>query len=191
MCPYPRAFMFSTFLISDHPLGVFLEAFLYMSVIELLLTKSLYKRLHEIATSSGVDVEELVVETLARALNVPLDPQDMVEFHLKLCEKYLVEAEELLKRGDYVQASEKGWRAAAQMVKALAAKEGRRVLSHGELHREVVRIAKAVNDDEIKRLWRSAIALHQNFYENWLPQEMVEKNIEDVKKLIEKLKRLL
>jgi len=168
-----------------------LEAFLYMSVIELLLTKSLYKRLHEIATSSGVDVEELVVETLARALNVPLDPQDMVEFHLKLCEKYLVEAEELLKRGDYVQASEKGWGAAAQVVKAIAAKEGRRILSHGELHREVVRVAKALNDDEIRRLWQSAIALHQNFYENWLPQEMVERNIEDVKKLIEKLKRLL
>lgn len=137
-----------------------------MPVIELLLTKSLYKRLHEIATSSGVDVEELVVETLARALNVPLDLQDMVELHLKLCEKYLVEVEELLKRGDYVQASEKGWGAAAQMVKAIAAKEGRRVLSHSELHREVVRIAKTVNDDEIRRLWQSAIALHQNFYEN-------------------------
>jgi HEPN domain-containing protein len=162
-----------------------------MSVIKLLLTKSLYKRLHEIATSSGVDVEELVVETLARALNVPLDPQDMMEFHLKFSEKYLVEAEELLKRGDYVQASEKGWGAAAQVVKAIAAKEGRRVLSHDELHREVVRIAKAVNDDEIRRLWQSAIALHQNFYENWLPQEMVERNIEDIKKLIEKLKRLL
>jgi metal-responsive CopG/Arc/MetJ family transcriptional regulator len=33
--------------------------------------------------------------------------------------------------------------------------------------------------------------LHQNFYENCLPPEMVEGNIKDVKKLVEKLRRLL
>jgi len=33
--------------------------------------------------------------------------------------------------------------------------------------------------------------LHQNFYENWLPQEMVKANIEDVKKFVEKMKMLL
>jgi hypothetical protein len=38
-------------------------------------------------------------------------------------------------------------------------------------------------------LWQSAIALHQNFYENWLPPEMVEKNVEDVKKFVNKLRR--
>jgi len=38
-------------------------------------------------------------------------------------------------------------------------------------------------------LWQSAIALHQNLYENWLPPEMVEKNVEDVKKFVNKLRR--
>jgi hypothetical protein len=43
---------------------------------------------------------------------------------LELPERYLGEAEELLARGDYVQASEKAWGAAAQIVKAVAAREG-------------------------------------------------------------------
>jgi len=40
-------------------------------------------------------------------------------------------------------------------------------------------------------LWQSAGMLHQNFYENWLPREIVEANIEDVMKFVEKMKRLL
>ena len=85
----------------------------------------------------------------------------------------------------------RGWGAAAEVVKALAAREGRELKSHGELHKEIARLAAATGDDEVRRLWLSATALHQNFYENWLPLEIVEKNIEDVKKLIEKLKKLL
>ena len=55
--------------------------------------------------------------------------------------------------------------------------------SHGELHREVIKVAKESRDDEVRLLWQSAVSLHQNFYENWLPPEMVERNIEDVEKV--------
>ena len=37
-----------------------------------------------------------------------LSPAEKAKHHLKLSEKYLAEAEELLKRGDYIMASEKG-----------------------------------------------------------------------------------
>jgi len=40
---------------------------------------------------------------------VNLSPAEKAKHYLKLSEKYLAEAEELLKRGDYVGASEKGW----------------------------------------------------------------------------------
>jgi hypothetical protein len=33
--------------------------------------------------------------------------------------------------------------------------------------------------------------LHQNFYENWLPPEMVEGNAEDVRNLIKIVKNVL
>ncbi len=155
------------------------------------LSKKLFERLLEEARKRDMSVEEFIAESLLKVLNISLDPSDKVELHLKLCEKYLREAEDFLSKKDYVQASEKGWGAATQIVKALAAKEGKELKSHGELHKEVIRIVKETGDDEIRLLWQSAIALHQNFYENWLPLEMVEKNIGDIKKLVEKLKKLL
>jgi len=160
-------------------------------VLNDLLSKKVYDRLREEARRLNVSIEELVVDAVLKTLNISLDPNDMVEFHLRLCEKFLSEAEEFLARGDYVQASEKGWGAAAQIVKALAAKEGRELRSHGELHKEVVKIIKELGDDELRHLWQSAISLHQNFYEGWLPKELVEKNIEDIKKFVEKLRKYL
>jgi PaREP1/PaREP8 domain containing family protein len=61
----------------------------------------------------------------------------------------------------------------------------------GELHREVVKIAAETGDEEVRMLWQSAGMLHQNFYENWLPREMVEGNIKDVKRFVEKLRKIL
>jgi uncharacterized protein (UPF0332 family) len=160
-------------------------------VLNDLLSKKVYDRLREEARRLNISIEELVVDVVLKTLNISLDPDDMVEFHLRLCEKFLSEAEEFLARGDYVQASEKGWGAAAQIVKALAVKEGRELRSHGELHKEVVKIIKELGDDELRHLWQSAISLHQNFYEGWLPKEMIEKDVEDIKKFVEKLRKYL
>jgi hypothetical protein len=44
---------------------------------------------------------------------------------------------------------------------------------------------------EIRRLWQSAGMLHQNFYENRLPPEMVEGNAEDVKRFIDRMRKFL
>jgi len=160
-------------------------------VVSIVLPKKIEKRLKEESERTGVSEEELVLEALSRFLNEPLDPETRVEIHLKLSEKYMRDAEDFLSKKDYVQASERAWGATAQMVKALAAKRGVELRGRGELHREVIRVAKEAGDYEIRLLWQSAIALHQNFYENWLPIEMVDKNIEDVKKLLDKLRRLL
>ena len=159
--------------------------------LELFLPKRIAERLKKESERVGASEEELIVEVLSERFGEDIDPASEVEMHLRLSEKELMEAEELLRKGDYLQASEKAWGAAAQMVKAVAAREGRTIRSHGELHREVARIVKETGDEELRRLWQSAGMLHQNFYENWLPQEMVEGNIRDVKRFIEKLRQLL
>jgi uncharacterized protein (UPF0332 family) len=87
-----------------------------------------------------------------KTLNISLDPDDRVEFHLRLSEKFLSEAEEFLRKGDYLQASEKGWGAAAQIVKALAVKEGRELRSHKDLWSYVNELAKKLQDIEIRHL---------------------------------------
>jgi hypothetical protein len=159
--------------------------------LELVLPKRIEERLEEESRRTGASEEELIVEALSKVFGEPLNPETRVEIHLKLSEKYMMEAEEFLRKGDFVQASEKTWRAASQIVKALAAREGRELRSHGELHRQAIKIAGETGDEEIRILWQSAGMLHQNFYENWLPPEMVEGNIKDVKKLVEKLRHLL
>lgn len=158
---------------------------------EVTLSRRLYDRLRSEAARRRLTVEELVNELHSKALGEPLDPQDMVELHLKLAEELLAEAETLLAKEEYLQASEKAWGAAAHAVKALAAKEGRELLCHSDLWRYVSDLATKLGDVELRRLWRTANVLHQNFYEGWMPPEDVEAAVEDVKLSVEKLKKLL
>lgn len=79
--------------------------------------------------------------------------------------------------------------AAAQIVKAVAAREGGEPRGRAELWRFVDELAKRLNDIELRRLWRTADALHQNFYENLMPPDGVKYAIEDVKEFIEKLRK--
>ncbi len=157
----------------------------------MILPKRLEERIKKESERLDIPEEELILKALSEFFKEPLDPESKVELHLKLCEKFLKEVEELLAKGDYVQASEKAWGASAQMVKAVAAKEGKELRSHGELHKFVVELRNRLNDSEISTLWSSATSLHQNYYENWLPKDIVKDLIENVKKFVEKLKVLL
>ena len=147
--------------------------------------KCLVKRSEEL----GVSIEDLAIEAILSYLGID-DPEVRLEVHVKLSEKYLMEGEDLLRREDYVQASEKFWGAASQALKATAAKRGERLSSHRELHEFLAELVEETGDVELRRLWQSAGMLHQNFYENWLPPAMVCGNAEDVKSLVEKLRKL-
>ena len=82
----------------------------------------------------------------------------------------LAQAEAELGLGDVRQASEKGWGAAAQMLKAVAQQRGWAHQSHAALYRTISRLVSETGDDEIRRLFHVAGSLHTNFYEN--PQTM-------------------
>jgi len=156
-----------------------------------ILSKGLFEKLREEALKKDTSMEELIVEILSKALNHTLDPSEKVELHLKLAEKFLREAEEFLAKGDYVQASEKGWGVAAQIVKAVAAKENLELRSHASLWEYLDKLAEKIQDVELRRLWWIANSLHQNFYENWMTPRDVKYAVEDVKKFMEKLLKLL
>jgi DNA-binding ferritin-like protein len=51
------------------------------------------------------------------------------------------------------QASEKAWGAASQMVKALAANEGKELRSHASLWEYVDELAERLRDVELRHLW--------------------------------------
>ncbi|WP_061997527.1 PaREP1 family protein [Sulfolobus acidocaldarius] len=101
------------------------------------------------------------------------------------------EADELLEKGDIVQASEKYYKAAEEAIKLLVKtlnlkdiiekvkEEG--YWSLGVLHDAVTEIAKRLSDEEIIDLWKSAIViLTVN-----LPKDVLVIEAEKVKRLVE------
>lgn len=85
----------------------------------------------------------------------------------------LVKGRGHLDEGDLLQASEKGWGAASQLVKAVAEERGWRHKTHGDLYRVVNRLASELADERLQVLFHSANALHQNFYGGLMPAESV------------------
>jgi len=116
---------------------------------------------------------------------------ERVEHYLGLAQKYLKESEAFLAEKDYVQASEKLWGAAAEVVKTVAAKRGVELRTHRELWQFVAHLHAELKDPEISRLFLQANCLHQNFYEGVLPPEAVMAGAEAVKQLIARLEGLL
>lgn len=143
----------------------------------------------EEANKNNITIEELIIGLMEEKYK--LDPEAKVELHTKLKDKYLEETKRFIQEKDYVEASEKAWRATTQILKALATKEGKPLRSHEELHKFIAELVKKTGDDELRILWGSAQSLHINFYEAWLPPELVQGYIDDVKKLIEKIESML
>jgi hypothetical protein len=162
-----------------------------VSSIELIVPKRIAERLEEEARKAGLSAEELAIAILAERLGVGLDPAEAAEVYAGLAERYMREAERLLAAGDFAQASEKLWGAAALTVKAVAAARGLLLRSHGELFKFVRDLSCETGDPELRRLFSAAGVLHQNFYENWLYPDVVRDYAEDVRQLVQRLAALL
>ena len=78
---------------------------------------------------------------------------------------FLNQAFEELSRDDLRQASEKGWGAAAQMVKAYAEDRGLDHNRHALLYRAVRRLVDETDDELLFDWFGAANHLHANFYE--------------------------
>ena len=107
--------------------------------------------------------------------------------HAELSRWCISEAEGYLQRGNNIQASEKGWGAVAQALKAIAEERG---WDH-KGHRRIVDVAQQVADEQNRQdlfsLFGVAQALHINFYEDWLESSSISNYLNDVKKLLPEL----
>ena len=150
------------------------------------------------ARRRGLDVEELIVRALSRALG--LDPRGEARARLELASRLLEEGERLLERGDPVQASEKLYKAAEEAVKTAALVLGeKRILEDVEargrwtvtdLERAVRSLSRRI--PEARRWWDSASYLHVwGFHEAKLDLEAVRARIGDVKMLVDAVSKLL
>ena len=103
----------------------------------------------------------------------------------------LSQARSELATGDVRQASEKGWGAAAQMVKAIAEQRGWQHRGHAQLFDAAATIAAETGDDDVDRLFELASAMHTNFYEDWYGAGRVERGLRDVETFLDKLEPLV
>ena len=149
------------------------------------------------AKRRGIDVEDVIVRSLSRVLG--LDPEEEAKAHLELAEKFLEEALEYIRKGDAAQASEKLYKAAEESVKAAAILLNltdvlERVESRGrwtvtDLERVVRRLDKLVPG--ARAWWDAASYLHVwGFHEAKLDIDSVKARVEDVKRLLENIKKL-
>ena len=100
------------------------------------------------------------------------------------------EADNYLRLRNNIQASEKGWGAAAQALKAIAEERG---WNHGG-HGLIVDIAQQVADEQGRPdlfiSFGAAQSLHVNFYENWLATDSVATYLDAVKTMLPELERV-
>ena len=105
--------------------------------------------------------------------------------------KFLEQARIELAAGDLPEASESGWAAAAQMVKAIAAQRDLPHTAHWHLQRVIDRLVAETGDDDIDTRFRAAYTLHINFYENTESAVSVAAGLQDVVRLLDKLRPIL
>ena len=105
--------------------------------------------------------------------------------------KFLEQARIELAAGDLAEASEAGWAAAVQMVKAIAAQRDLPHTAHWHLQRVIDRLVAETGDGAIRTRFRAAYTLHINFYENTESAVSVSRGLNHVVGLLDKLRPIL
>ena len=103
---------------------------------------------------------------------------------------YIGLADKCLRRGNNTLAAEKGWDATEQALKAIAACRG---WNHNS-PKLIIDIATQVADEQgrpdLIEMFGVALALQTNSYEDWLPSDIVDTYLNEVKRLLPELERI-
>ncbi len=154
-----------------------------MANVTLRLTHNVVERLEREARKAGLSLEEYVLELILQGL----DPRDRARVYVEVAEDLLRWAREELGGGNVRQVAEKVWSAAALSIKAYAEwREGRRLVSHGELWEYRRRLEKELGE-WVYNAWMTANAMHVCFYEGWCSKEDVERAIRSVGRLVKEV----
>ena len=105
--------------------------------------------------------------------------------------EFIGKAWEYLAVDDRRQASEKGWGAAAEMVKAVAEERGWPHDTHRLLYDIVRNLEQETGNARLFLLFQMASGLHTNFYENWLHPANIRQSLHDVVELLALLEPLV
>ena len=88
------------------------------------------------------------------------------ERYAELSRQYIERADEYLRLGDRVQASEKGWGAVAEAFKSIAETRGWNHNSQRLLNDVAFHLSEEWGRPDVRTLFNAAKDLHINFYED-------------------------
>ena len=146
------------------------------------------------------DIAAAVARALAAARDRPqprLDAYRTAQKYAGMAQDFRAKAWVHLEQGDLPQASNKAWGLVAETVKAISAHHGGIIHSHraiaevvGELARLVGNAGDTETRDWINALFVTARGLHTNFYENEMPENMVQSSLRLCEQLSQRLYEL-
>ena len=120
----------------------------------------------------------------------PSNSESESERYAQLSRQYIERADEYLRAGDRVQASEKGWGAVAEAVKSIAEQRGWNHQGHRLLDDIVLQLSEEWNRPDVRRLFDIAERPHINFYEDSLQLDAIAARVSNVKDLLRELQTL-
>ena len=105
---------------------------------------------------------------------------------------FLAKSRQYLAEGDLHQASEKGWGAAAHMMKAVAAARGWEYEMHDQFRSAVRNARQWSRDERLRTLGYSSEALLKNYYQRkiFLDSEEIRADLDDVELMLNILQPL-
>jgi hypothetical protein len=105
--------------------------------------------------------------------------------------EYLSKAFQELADGDLTQASEKGWGAAAQIIKAVGDERGMPHRQHALLEDIVDSLVLETGESELEDLFDTASGLHRNFYEGRMTYRAVQRRLQRVQRFVQRVEQML
>ena len=112
------------------------------------------------------------------------------ERYAQLSRQHIERADEYLRVGDRVQASEKGWGAVAEAIKSIAEQRGWNHQGHRLLDDIVLQLSEEWDRPDVRLLFDTAERLHINFYEDALQLDAISARVSNVKDLLRELQTL-
>ncbi len=117
---------------------------------------------------------------------------DAVTDYREQAKEFLAKAWDYLAQGDLHQASEKGWGAAAHMVKAVAEAQGISYRTHDEFNLVLDDVCELLGNDRPLILGSVANELHRNYYKRkiHLRATTIQRQLDRVVELLDLLQPL-
>ena len=111
---------------------------------------------------------------------------EAVNDHVELARDFLERSKSYLAHGDLHQASEKGWGAAAHIVKAVAAANNWEYENHDQFESVVINARQRYRQPALLQMAHAAEALHRNYYRRdfLLNADAIREEIEDVERMV-------